>query len=79
MEIRAMAIAFFFVVGQGAGVLAPWLFGALIQSSAVSVFYGNLVGAAVMIVGAAVAVLFGVKAERQSVEAIAVPLSARDG
>ena len=29
MEIRAMAIAFFFIVAQGAGVLAPWLYGRL--------------------------------------------------
>jgi MFS family permease len=76
MEIRAMAIAFFFVVGQGAGVLAPWLFGLLIQTSAAGVAYGYLVGAAFMIIGAVVALVFGVKAERQSLEDIATPLSA---
>jgi MFS family permease len=78
MEIRAMAIAFFFVVGQGAGILAPWVFGELIQSSALSVFYGDLLGAGLMLVGAIVAMLFGVRAERQSLEDIARPLSARD-
>ena len=78
VEIRAMAIAFFFIVGQGAGIAAPWVFGKLIQTSAVSVFYGNLVGAGFMITGAVVAMLFGVKAERQSLENIATPLSAKD-
>jgi MFS family permease len=78
VEIRAMAIAFFFVVGQGAGTVAPWLFGKLIQTSALSVFYGNLVGAGFMIVGAFVAMLFGVKAERQPLETIATPLSAKN-
>ncbi len=78
MEIRAMAIAFFFVVGQGAGILAPWLFGKLIQTSALSVFYGNLLGASLMIIAAIVALLFGVKAERQSLEDIATPLSAKE-
>ena len=77
MEIRAMAIAFFFVVGQGAGVLAPWLFGLLIQTSAAGVAYGYLVGAAFMIIGAVGALVFGVKAERQSLEDIATPLSAQ--
>jgi MFS family permease len=78
MEIRAMAIAFFFVVGQGAGIAAPWLFGKLIQTSAASVFIGDLVGAGFMIIGAIVALLFGVKAERQALEHVATPLSARD-
>jgi MFS family permease len=78
MEIRAMAIAFFFVVGQGAGILAPWLFGKLIQTSALSVFFGNLIGAGFMIIGAVVAMLFGVKAEGKALEDIATPLSARD-
>ena len=77
MEIRAMAIAFFFVVGQGAGVLAPWLFGLLIQTSAAGVAYGYLIGAAFMMFGAVVAMVFGVKAERQSLEDIATPLSAQ--
>lgn len=79
MEIRAMAIAFFFVVGQGAGILAPWLFGHLIQSSSTSIFYGNLVGAGFMIAGAVVALVYGVNAERQSLENIATPLSAQVG
>ena len=78
MEIRAMAIAFFFVVAQGASVVAPWLFGKLVETSALSVFYGDLIGAGFMLTGAIVAMLFGVKAERQSLETIALPLSAQE-
>lgn len=76
LEIRAMAIAVFFVVGQGSGVLAPWFFSMLIQESATSVFYGDLVGAALMLLGAAVALIFGVKAEQKPLEALADPISA---
>jgi MFS family permease len=79
LEIRAMAIAFFFIVGQGAGVLSPWFFGHLIQSSASSVFVGYLVGAAFMVGGALVAFVYGVDAERRSLEEIAKPLSAAEG
>lgn len=75
MEIRAMAIAFFFIVGQGAGIVAPWIFGMLIETSATSVFYGYLVGAGFMLVGAAVELWLGVNAERKSLEQIAAPLS----
>ncbi len=75
LEIRAMAIAFFFIIGQGAGVLSPWLFGYLIQSSAISVFYGYLLGAALMVTGGTIAWFFGVDAERRSLEDIATPLS----
>ncbi|MDR4480553.1 MAG: MFS transporter [Nitrospira sp.] len=77
MEIRAMAIAFFFVVAQGAGIVAPWLYGKLIETSAESVYYGYLLGAGMMLVGAIVELWLGVKAERRSLEHIAAPLSAR--
>ncbi len=76
LEIRAMAIAFFFVIAQAAATLAPWLFAKLIQTSTVSIFFGNLVGASFMIGGAIVALFFAVKAERQPLENIAMPLSA---
>ena len=77
LEIRAMAIAFFFVIAQAAATFAPWLFAKLIQTSTVSIFFGNLVGAAFMIGGAIVALLFAVKAERQPLENIAAPLSSQ--
>lgn len=77
MEIRAMAIAFFFIVAQGAGVAAPWLYGMLIETSITSVFYGYLLGGGVMLLGAAIELWLGVKAEGQSLEQLATPLSAR--
>jgi MFS family permease len=76
LEIRAMAIAFFFVVAQGAGIVAPWLYGILIETSATSIFYGYLLGAGLMLVGALVELFLGVKAEGRSLESIATPLSA---
>jgi MFS family permease len=76
LEIRAMAIASFFVVAQGAGIVAPWLFGKLIETSAQSVFYGYLLGAGMMLAGAIVELWLGVKAEGRSLESIATPLSA---
>ena len=78
LEIRAMAIAFFFVVAQGVGTLAPWVFGWLIQTSATSVFLGYLLGAVAMGIGAGVAFAYAVPAEGRSLEEIATPLAARD-
>jgi len=80
LEVRAMAIALFYAIGTGVGgALAPVVFGALIQSGqAVNVFYGYLFGAALMIAAGIVAAIFGVKAERQSLEAVAKPLSATE-
>ena len=76
LEVRALAIALFYAIGQGASALAPLLFGVLIQSGRpIEVFYGDLFGAALMAAAGIVAVFFGVKAERQSLENIAHPLS----
>ncbi len=77
LETRALAIAFFFSLGTGAGgIVAPWLFGTLIGTgSAWLLFYGYLAAALLMMVAAVVEILFGVAAERQSLEKIAAPLS----
>lgn len=77
LEIRALAIAFFFSIGTAAGgVAAPWLFGFLIGSGSRSnIFYGYLVAAALMWLAAVVEAFYGVKAERVSLEELAVPLS----
>lgn len=77
MEIRAMAIACFFIVAQGAGIAAPWLYGMMIETSAASVFYGYLLGGGMMLLGAVLELWLGVKAERQPLEHLAPPLSAR--
>ena len=80
LEIRALAIAFFYAVGTGiGGVGAPWLFGALIDTgSRLSLFGGYLLGAALMLAAAIIAARYGVAAERKPLEAVATPLSAAD-
>jgi MFS family permease len=77
LEIRALAIAFFYAVGTGVGgVAGPWLFGWLIDTgSRMSLFGGYLFGAALMIVAGLVALRWGVAAERKPLEAVAPPLS----
>lgn len=81
LEVRALAIALFYAIGQGASALAPILFGVLIAShQPIEVFYGDLFGAALMAAAGVIALFFAVKAERQSLESIARPLSfAEDG
>jgi MFS family permease len=76
IEIRALAIAFFYTIGTGVGgVAGPLLFGALIDTgSRGSVFVGYLLGSALMIVGALAAARWGVAAEGKSLEAVARPL-----
>lgn len=78
LEIRALAIAFFYSLGTAVGgVVAPWLFGRLIGSgSAQQVFYGYLIAAVLMFGAAVIEALWGVKAERSRLEEIANPLSA---
>lgn len=78
LEIRATAIAIFFVFAQGISALGPWLFGYLIAGSARDVFYGDLLGGGVMVIGSIVALRFAVSAERQPLEQIAPPLSCRE-
>ncbi len=80
LEIRALAIAFFYAVGTGiGGVAAPWLFGALIDTgSRLSLFGGYLLGAALMLAAGVIAARYGVAAERRSLEHVATPLSAAD-
>jgi MFS family permease len=80
LEIRALAIAFFYAVGTAiGGIGAPWLFGALIDTgSRVSLFGGYLLGAVLMLAAALIAFRFGIAAERKPLEAVATPLSAVD-
>jgi hypothetical protein len=75
-----LAIACFYAVGTGVGgVLGPWLMGLLIETgSRSSVFLGYALGAALMIVAAAVAARWGVAAERRPLETVARPLAAID-
>jgi MFS family permease len=77
LEIRALAIAFFYAVGTGiGGIIGPLLFGALIDTgSRASVFGGYILGAVLMIVAGGIAWRWGVDAERKPLEAVARPLT----
>ncbi|MBW4329801.1 MFS transporter [Stakelama sp. CBK3Z-3] len=77
IEIRALAIAFFYAVGTGlGGVAAPWLFGLLIESgSRGQVLIGYLIGAALMAAAAILTRFIGLSNERKPLEEVARPLS----
>jgi MFS family permease len=77
LEARALAIALFYALGTAVGgAVSPWLFGVLVGSGERSaVFAGYLFGAGLMIAAALVELAIGVKAERQSLESVARPLS----
>ncbi len=81
MEVRAKAIAVFFAIAQLFGAFGPVFYGWLIGdgSQPSRLFVGYLIGAGVMIAGGIVAAVFGVAAERQSLEDIATPLNATTG
>jgi MFS family permease len=81
METRALAIAFFYAIGTAVGGIAgPLLFGQLIDSHQRGlVVVGFFIGAAIMALGGVVELLFGVAAERASLESIAAPLTADEG
>jgi MFS family permease len=77
LEVRALAIAFFYAVGTGiGGVAGPVLFGLLIDTgSRGSVFAGYLLGAALMVVAAVIAWRYCIAAERRTLESVARPLA----
>ena len=78
MEIRAMAIALFYSIATAiGGISGPVLFGNIIGTgNAGSLFIAYLVGAGFMIFAAAVELFLGVRAEGQSLENVATPLTA---
>jgi MFS family permease len=77
LELRALAIAFFYAIGTGIGGIAgPLLFGMLISTgSRGSVAIGYCVGAALMVAAALVQAVWGVAAERKSLETVSRPLA----
>jgi len=84
METRALCIAFFYAIGTAAGgISGPLLFGWLIDRSAADgditgIAIGYFIGAVLMIGGGVVEAFLGVKAEGQSLESIAKPLTVED-
>jgi MFS family permease len=78
MEARALAIAVIYAMGTlVGGAIAPSFFGALIATKSVpNIVFGYTVAAAIMVAGGTIEALFGIAAERKSLEEIASPLSA---
>ncbi|NLP63395.1 MFS transporter [Paraburkholderia sacchari] len=78
LEIRALAIAVFYAFGTAlGGIVGPAFFGYLIDThQRGAVFTGYLVGSALMVGAALVAAIWGVDAERKSLEHVAAPLCA---
>jgi MFS family permease len=78
MEIRAMAIALFYAIATGlGGISGPVIFGQLIGTgNATNLFIAYLFSAALMIFAAVVELVLGVRAEGQSLENVATPLTA---
>ncbi len=77
VEVRAKAIAVFFSIAQSFGAFGPWLYGHLIGDGTdhTKLFYGYLLGAAVMAIGGVVDLAIGIDSEGKSLEDIAPPLS----
>ena len=78
LEMRAMAIAVFYALGTAiGGIGAPYLLGRLIDTgSRADVFSGYVGAAALMIAAGCVQAIWGVAAERKSLESVARPLAA---
>ncbi|MTE17922.1 MFS transporter [Streptomyces sp. TRM43335] len=79
METRAMAIAFFYAIGTAAGgISGPLIFAKLTESGVVAdTVLAFRIGASLMTLAGLVAFFLAVRAERRSLEDIAVPLSAQ--
>ncbi|HWC86886.1 MAG TPA: MFS transporter [Solirubrobacteraceae bacterium] len=80
LETRALCIAVFYAVGTGiGGITGPLLFSKLISTGSYSqAALALLLGAAMMVLGGLAELIFGVRAERKSLEDIAKPLTAED-
>ncbi len=81
LEMRGLTIALFYSAGTAlGGPLASWLFGFLIDHRRrIYILYGDLLAAAILLATVVVVLLFGVRAERTSLEDIAAPLSEEHG
>jgi MFS family permease len=80
MEIRALAIAFFYAIGTAiGGITGPLVFQKLGESGDVGqVMIAYFIGAAVMAVGGIVELFLGLRAEQKPLEDIAKPLTAQE-
>ncbi len=79
-EVRGQAISYFFAVAQIFGSLGPVFYGWLIGEGEERqpMFWGYMIATVIMLIGAAVAITWGVDAEGKSLEEIAPPLTEHD-
>ena len=79
LEMRALAIAFFYAIGTALGGIAgPAVFGALIETGTRDAILGGYVfGGVLMLAAAMVEMLLGIASERKPLEDVAAPLSSR--
>eukprot|EP01156_Anaeramoeba_ignava_P023293 Anaeramoba_ignava/c21434_g2_i2.p1 GENE.c21434_g2_i2~~c21434_g2_i2.p1 ORF type:complete len:292 (+),score=78.74 c21434_g2_i2:775-1650(+) len=77
LELRALAISFFYSTGTGlGGIISPFIFGALVSTkSRIKVFWGYVFATSLMVFAGVLELFIGVKSEGQSLEKIAKPLS----
>jgi MFS family permease len=80
MEVRALAIAFYYAIGTAiGGIVGPQVFERLASTNDPGqVAIGYLIGAAVMAFGGIVEIFLGVKAEQQQLEDVAKPLTVEE-
>jgi MFS family permease len=81
LELRSQAISYFFALAQIFGAVAPLIYGAFIGDGTdrTPLFWGYLLGSAIMIIGGTVALIFGVDAARKGLESVTQPLSVVGG
>jgi MFS family permease len=80
METRALAISLYYAIGTAiGGITGPYIFGRLIHSGQLDhIATGFFIGAGAMAIGGLAELKFGVRAEQQSLEHIAAPLTAEE-
>jgi len=80
LELRALAIAFFYAIGTGiGGIVGPILLGMLINTgSRTSVAVGYWIGSVLMMGAAAAEARWGIAAERKPLETVSRPLALID-
>jgi MFS family permease len=80
LETRALCIAVFYAIGTGiGGVIGPQVFSRMINTGSYEqVFLALGLGAVMMILGGLAEVAFGVRAEGESLESLAKPLTVEE-
>ncbi len=79
MEIRALAIAFFYAVGTAiGGITGPQVFEHLGSADTNGVVTAYVIGAGVMVIGGLGEIFLGVRAEQRRLEDIARPITAEE-